>query len=187
MKKWILTGSALLFLAGCQEETQPNENQGPSANVEQQIEEAFDTEIAIPTLQNHEIGLAYLDNGSGEGSLRTASLIYQTTTKPMEGMTAETWAEQNNVELLYGELFMDAPLVELEIFPETYGTLTDAETREVAGEEVDFALVPGAVRDTAFIGFDKAGAGYLIRYNLAENQEESEALAFAEQIIEGLN
>lgn len=185
MKKWLLTSAALLFLAGCQDETaQTTEKQGPAGEIETKIEEAFGTEIAIPTLQNHEIGLAYLD---GEGDEQTAHLIYQTTTKPMEGMTAESWAESNKVELLHGELYKDAPLAELDIFQETYGSMDEPETREIAGEKVDYALIPGPTRDTAYIGFDKEGAGYLIKYQLAENQKEEEAINFAKQIIEGLN
>ncbi|WP_342527570.1 hypothetical protein MKY84_02685 [Chryseomicrobium sp. FSL W7-1435] len=191
MKKWFLAVAALGLLAGCQEEaaetTDAQQVTGPAGEIEQKIEEAFDIEVAVPTLQNHDIGLAYLDEGSEASPLKSAHLIYQTTTKPMDGFNVDTWGEQNGVEIIHGDLFKDAPLAELDIFPETYGTIMDSEKRDIAGQEVEFNLIPGAVRDTAFIGFDKEGAGYMIKYHLAENQEEDEAIAFAEQIIEALN
>lgn len=186
MKKWLILGAATLFLAACQDE---NTNEATEATnpVEQQIEEAFETNVAVPTLQNHEIGLAYFEQDPETDEPKVAQLIYQTTTKPAEGFNVETWTEQNNMQLIQGDLFKDAPLAELSIFPETYGSMDRSETREIAGEEVDFALIPGHARDTAYIGFDKEGAGYLVRYHLAQNQTVDEALRFAEQIIEGLN
>ncbi len=190
MKKWLLAAAAVGMLAGCQDDnetTQPKETEGPSSEVEQKIEEALGTDVVIPTLSNHEIGLAYLEEGVQEENQTSAHLIYQTTKKPMEGLTAETWGKQNDVEVLHGELFKDAPLVELDIYPETYGTLDNAEKREIAGEEVDYSLIPGSTRSTAYIGFDKEGAGYMIQYHLAQNQSVEEAFSFAEQIIEGLN
>ncbi|MFC4353747.1 hypothetical protein ACFO0S_01540 [Chryseomicrobium palamuruense] len=183
MKKWLILSAATLFLAACQDE-EANE---PVNEVEQQIEDAFGTDVAIPSLQNHEIGLAYFEQDPETEEIQTAQLIYQTTTKPMEGFTVENWAEQNNLQLIQGDLFKDAPLAELTIFPETYGSMDRAEVREIAGEEVDFAVIPGHARDTAYIGFDKEGAGYLVKYHLAQNQTIDEALRFAEQIIEGLN
>lgn len=183
MKKWLLLGAATLFLAACQDE----EASKPVNEVEQQIEDAFDTNIAIPTLQNHEIGIAYFEKHPDTKELQTAQLIYQTTTKPAEGFTVEKWAEQNELLLIKGDLYKDAPLAELTISPDTYGSMDRGEVREIAGEEVDFAIIPGPARDTVFIGFDKEGAGYLVKYHLARNQTVDEAMRFAEQIIEGLN
>lgn len=186
MKKWLILGAATLFLAACQDE-QSNEANEPVNEVEQQIEDAFGTNVAIPSLQNHEIGLAYFEQDPDSQEPQLAQLIYQTTTKPAEGFNVETWTEQNNMQLIQGDLFKDAPLAELTIFPETYGSMDRSEVREIAGEDVDFALVPGHPRDIAYIGFDKEGAGYLVKYHLAQNQTVDEAMRFAEQIIEGLN
>jgi len=184
MKKWLLPMAALAFLAGCQDEaaeTPSSEATGPAEEIETKIEEALGTDVSIPMMQNHDIGLAYLDSAAEDTS---AHLIYQTTTKPADGFNIDTWSEQNEYEVLHGDLFKDAPLAELDIFPETFGELADAETQEIAGQDVAYKVIPGSIRDTAVIGFDKNGAGYMITYYLAANQTIDEAFNFAEKIIE---
>lgn len=185
MKKVVLMLVAFFFLmTGCG--TTGSTNGGANTSeVSEIINEHLGISPYIPEI-DHELGAVILEH-----YMTTQEPFYATINyfESLNGLTAATeemmkqWKEDfPNRELVYGTLYVEPPIITIDIYPAGNYKGSDGEIINIAGHEVQYSFIQRESK-TIFMDMHFDNVSYSIRYSVESDNIEKEAKKLAEDII----
>ncbi|MBM7095126.1 hypothetical protein JSY36_05080 [Bacillus sp. H-16] len=191
MKRFVLFAviAMAVALGGCS-----GGESSAAESIESRIKEGLGISPYIPEHPVYPLGTAVMkydfkveDGEAVKGDPVKVELYYMISQdQVLDNISREHLEENNRMEIIYGEAYLDREAANVTIYKGSVGTIQESEAIEIEGHEVQYLFLEqedGRDTEVVIMATEFDDFGYTIQYLLIDDETEEEAKVFAAEII----